>query len=95
MHEWSRMATASYPSLRTYGRLGQLAMKLLPLLGVEAASPGSAKRAAFVNCYLRELRVGLCRGNFLCYPASVGMLARSRGASFRAGLSVPTDERVE
>jgi hypothetical protein len=89
------MATASYPSLWTYHRLGQLAMKLLPLLGIEAASPGSVKRASFVNCSPRELRVGLCMGNFLSHPASVGMLARSRGASFRAGLSVPTDECVE
>jgi hypothetical protein len=57
--------------------------------------PGSAKRTSFVNCALRELSVGLCMGNFLSYQASVGMLARSSGASFRAGLSVPTDECVE
>jgi hypothetical protein len=43
---------------------------------------------------LRELSVGLIRGNFLLYRASVGMLARSSGSSFRAGLSVPTDEHV-
>jgi hypothetical protein len=44
---------------------------------------------------LRELSVGLYRGNFLSYRASVGMLARSSGASFRAGMRVPTDECVE
>jgi hypothetical protein len=38
--------------------------------------------------------VGLIRGNVLLYRASVGMLARSSGSSFRAGLSVPTDEHV-
>jgi hypothetical protein len=43
---------------------------------------------------LQELSVGLIRGNFLLYRASVGMLARSSGSSFRAGLSVPTDEHV-
>jgi hypothetical protein len=43
---------------------------------------------------LRELSVGLIRGNFSLYRASVGMLARSSGRSFRAGLSVPTDEHV-
>jgi hypothetical protein len=48
-----------------------------------------------VNGALRELIVALCRGNFLAYRASVGMLARSSGASFPAGLSVPTDECME
>jgi hypothetical protein len=45
---------------------------------------------------LRELSVGLIRGNFLLYRASVGMLmlAKSSGSSFRAGLSVPNDEHV-
>jgi hypothetical protein len=33
--------------------------------------------------------------NFLSYRASVCLLARSSGASFRAGVSVPTDECVE
>jgi hypothetical protein len=52
-------------------------------------------RASFVNGALRELSVGLCRGNFLLYRASVGMLARSSGASFPAGMSLPTNECVE
>jgi hypothetical protein len=39
--------------------------------------------------------VGICRGRFLSYGASVGMLARSRGISFQAALSVPTDEGGE
>jgi hypothetical protein len=82
-------------SLETYGRLGQPAMKLLHSLGDEAASPGGVTRASFVNGALPELSVGLCRGNFFAYRASVGMLARSSGASFRAGMRVPTDECVE
>jgi hypothetical protein len=41
---------------------------------------------------MRELSVGLCRGIFLAFRASVWMLATSSGASFRASLSVPTDE---
>jgi hypothetical protein len=57
-----------------------------------AASPSGVTRASFVHGPLRELSVGLCRGNFLSYRASVGMLARSSGASFRADLRVPTDE---
>jgi hypothetical protein len=70
-------------------------MKLLHLLGDEAAGPGGVTRASFVNCALRESSVSLCKGNYLPYPASVGMLARSTGASFRAGLSVPMYENVE
>jgi hypothetical protein len=80
-------------SVETYSRLGQPGMKLLHLLGDEAAGPGGVTRASFVHGALRELSVGPeCRGNFLAYRASVGMWARSSGVSFRAGLSAPTDE---
>jgi hypothetical protein len=82
-------------SVETYGRLGQPAMKLLHSLRDEAASPGGVTRSSFVNGALRELSWGLCRGNFFAYPASVGMLARCSGASFRAGMRVPTHECVE
>jgi hypothetical protein len=82
-------------SVETYGRLGQLAMKLLHLLGDEAADLGGVTRASFVHGALRELSVDVCRGNFLSYRVSVGMLARSSGASFRAGLSVPKNECME
>jgi hypothetical protein len=81
-------------SLESYGCLGQPAMTLLHLLGDEAAGPGGVSRASFVAGALRELSVGLIRGNFSLYRASVGMLARSSISSFRAGLSVPTDEHV-
>jgi hypothetical protein len=82
-------------SVETYSCLGQPAMKLLHLLGDEAAGPGGVTRASFVNGALRELSVGLCMGNFFAYRASVGMLARSSGASFQAGMCMPTDECVE
>jgi hypothetical protein len=82
-------------SVETYGRLGQLAVKLLHSHGDEAAGPGRVTRASVVHGALRELSVGLCRGNCLAYQASVGMLATSSGVSFRAGLSVPTDECME
>jgi hypothetical protein len=81
-------------SVESYGRLGQPAMSLLHSLGAEAAGLGGVSRASFVAGALRELSVGLIRGNFLLYGASVGMLAKSSGSSFRAGLSVPTDEHV-
>jgi hypothetical protein len=82
-------------SVESYGRLGQPAMKLLHQLGDEAAGPGGVTRASFVAGALRELSVGLCRGNYFMYRASVGVLARTSGSSYRAGLVVPTDECVE
>jgi hypothetical protein len=81
-------------SVESYGRLGQPAMKLLHLLGDETAGPGGVLPASFVAGALRELSVGLIRGNFLLYCASVGMLAGSSESSFRAGSSVPTHEDV-
>jgi hypothetical protein len=76
-------------SVETYHRLGQPAMKLLHVLGDKAAGAGGVTRASFVHGALRKLSVGLCRGS------SVGMLARWSGASYRAGLSVPTGECME
>jgi hypothetical protein len=46
----------------------------------------------FVAGALREISIGLCRGNFLIYRACLGMFAKSSGTGFRAGISVPTDE---
>jgi hypothetical protein len=60
-------------------------MKLLHTLGEEAAGLGGVSRASFVDGALRELSVGLVRGNYFLYRASVGMLARSSGACFRPG----------
>jgi hypothetical protein len=44
---------------------------------------------------LRELSVGLCRGNFLMYRVSGGIFAWGSGRGFRAGLAVPRDEAIE
>jgi hypothetical protein len=79
-------------SVESYGRLGQPAMKLLHALGEEAASPGGVSRASFVAGAVRELSIGLCRGNFFIYRVCLGMLAKSSGTGFRAGMLVPTDE---
>jgi hypothetical protein len=81
-------------SVETYGRLGQLAMKLLHQLGNEAAGASGVSRASFVSGGLRELSVDLVRGNFWLYRATVGMLARVSGSSFRPCLSQPTDDFV-
>jgi hypothetical protein len=81
-------------SVKSYGGLGQPVMKLLHSLGDEAAGPGSVSQASFEAGALRKLSVEWNQGNVLLYRASVGMLARSSGSSFQAGLSVPTDEYV-
>jgi hypothetical protein len=67
-------------------------MKLLHALGDEAAGPGGVNRASFVAGALRELSVGLCRGNFSMYRAYLGILAKSSGTRVRAGMRVPIDE---
>jgi hypothetical protein len=56
-------------SFESYGRIGQPAMKLLHAQGDEAAGPGGVTRASFVAGALREISVGLCRGDFLMYHA--------------------------
>jgi hypothetical protein len=67
-------------------------IKLLHALGEEVAGPSGVQRASFVAGALRELSVGLCRGNFFMYRACLGKLANSSGTGFRAGMRVPTDE---
>jgi hypothetical protein len=82
-------------SVESYGLIGQPAMTLLHQLGDEAASPGIVTQASLIASTLRELSVALCRGNFLMYCASGGMLARVSGRGFWARLAVPTDEAIE
>jgi hypothetical protein len=93
---YSRVEPNGYPfvpfSVESYGRIGQPAMKLLHALGDEAAGPGGVTRAPFVAGAMREIGIGLCRGNFFVYRACLGMFAKSNGTGFRAGISVPTDE---
>jgi hypothetical protein len=81
-------------SVESYMRHGQPVMELLHKLGDYAAGPGGVTRASLVAGDLWELSIGLCRGNFLMYCASVGMLARDSRTGFRAGMDLPTDEAV-
>jgi hypothetical protein len=67
-------------------------MKLLHALGDEAAGPGRVNRASFVAGALRELSIGLRRGNVFMYRACLEILAKSRGTGCWAGMRVPTDE---
>jgi hypothetical protein len=66
-------------SVESYGRLGQAAMKLLHLLGDETAGPGGVSWALFVAGALRELSMGLIRGNFLLYCALLGLAKVASG----------------
>jgi hypothetical protein len=69
-------------------------MALLYRLGDEAAGPGGISRASFVAGTLREIGIGLCRGNLILYCGIVGMLDRATGSHFCAWLHVPTDNIV-
>jgi hypothetical protein len=69
-------------------------MKLVHQLGGEAAGAGGASQDSFVSGALRELSIGLVRGNFWLCRASAGMLARDSGSTFRPSLSQPTDDCV-
>jgi hypothetical protein len=91
---YSRLEPNGYPfvpfSVASYGHIGQPAMKLLHALGDDAAGPGRVTRASFVAGALREISVGLCRGNFFMYRACWGMIAKASATGFRAGMRVPT-----
>jgi hypothetical protein len=67
-------------------------MKLLHDLGDEAAGPGGVMQASFVMGALRELSIGLIRGNYFMYHACVGALLWVTGRSLRTGKIAPTDD---
>ena len=79
-------------SFETYGRMGKPAMQLLNTLVDVAAAGGSVDRDAFMRTALRELSIGLCRGNGVLYKRGVTVLARVTGTSFLAGLPAATAE---
>jgi hypothetical protein len=58
--------------------------------------PGGVSGISFVTGALREMSVGLCRGNFLIYRGSVGVLAPASGSrvGFRTGLLVPKSSKL-
>jgi hypothetical protein len=81
--------------VESYGRLGKPALDLLGMLGEEAEGAGrQCRKAQFVSWTLRELSVGLCKGNFHMCRASLGLLAGATGRGFRPGAAVPMEELV-
>ena len=79
-------------SVETYGRLGKPALGFLSQLGDEACASGTISKAAFVAGALRELSVGLCRGNATMFRVCLGQLARASGQQIVGGLDRPTVE---
>ena len=77
-------------SVETYGRLGKPAMQMLNTLASAATNAGVQHKGNFVTNALRELSVGLCRGNSVLYRRSLHVLALASGIAFRAGMDVPT-----
>jgi hypothetical protein len=76
------------------GPLGQPAIKHLHSSGDETFGPGGVSRASFVAGALLEPSVGLI-GERLVVSCLCRHACRSSRSSFRAGLSVPTDEHAE
>jgi hypothetical protein len=95
----NRLEPNGYPltpfSAETYGQLGKPAIALLGRLGVEAAGAaglGAVSESAFVRSALRELSVGLCRGNCVMYRTALGLRASRLGQTFLLGSDRPTAE---
>jgi hypothetical protein len=78
-------------SIETFGRLGKPAMELLNTLA-ETAADGGVLKETFVTTALRELSVGLCRGNAVLYKRGLKTMARVSGTAFQEGMLVPTGE---
>ena len=77
-------------SHETFGRMGKPAMELLNTLATTASAGGDVIKDGFVTNALRELSIGLCRGNAIMYRRSLQVLARASGRAFMTGLPVPT-----
>ena len=76
--------------VETYGRMGKAAMGLLNTLATSAIAGGAMKKSSFVTNALRQLSVGLCRGNGVMYRRGLGILATASGRAFRPGMDTPT-----
>jgi hypothetical protein len=73
-------------SVETYVHLGKPAISCLGQLGLEAKEAGrKVSKSGFVAAAIRELSVGLCRGNYQMYRASLGLRAGVSDHGFRVG----------
>ena len=66
-------------------------MELLNTLAETAVDGGVVKESSLTTA-LRELSVGLCRGNAVLYKRSLTVLARVSGNAFQEGMLMPSGE---
>ena len=66
-------------------------MELLNTLVREAVTGGAVKDTFIANS-LRELSIGLCRGNGAFYCCALRVMTRASGIAFQAGMIVPTSD---
>jgi hypothetical protein len=73
--------------------VGKPAISFVGQLGLEAEEVGrQVRKPGSVAAAIRELSVGLCRGKYQMYRASLGLLAGVSSRGFREGAAHPTEE---
>ena len=80
--------------VETYGRVGEPAHKLLKRLAGIAAQSGKVDKEAFMANTLKEMSVGLCRGNGMILAAGQKVLTKVTGYDVQPGLVHPRAELV-
>jgi hypothetical protein len=80
-------------SHESHGTIGTPAWELLKTLTDAAASGGVDPKRFRANA-LRELSVGLCKGNATLYRRSQRVLARASGRAFMPGMDFPTEDVI-
>ena len=78
--------------VETFGRLGKPAMSLLSRLADIAAEGGKVTKEVFVANTLKEMSVGLCRGNGAMLAAGRKVLVNVTGRDVQRGALQPTEE---
>jgi hypothetical protein len=58
----------------------------------DAGAVGEVRKSCFVATALRELSVGLCKGNYLMHRVTLGMLTEVAGWGFCTGADPPVEE---
>jgi hypothetical protein len=62
------------------------------MTSVPVATAGDMGKSRFVAAALQELRVGLCKGNYLMHWALLGVLAGVAGRGLRLGADRPNED---
>ena len=78
--------------VEAYGRLGKPALGLLSRLADIASEGGKVTKAGFIASALKEMSVGLCRGNGMMLAAGRKVLVGVTGRDVQNGAVEATDE---